>query len=294
MDIKEVRAHLDQNMLARYAAVTPVSILGFSGWPLFRRRTVPDQCPLPRLAQTWHSKIEIRDQYRCLRCLLLVMCTYPFAKKELTLHLACGEGRERYFGCNLMQRKVLASSHQHLMVEAPHELAGVDVPTKHVERAAEALGREVAEDEKLVVEPPEPNEPLAPTLYLGMDGTGVPVRKKELVGRPGKQTDGSSKTREVKLVTIWSAEGWDKEGTPVRDAGLSLVTPDLQNPANRAENLTRLCSATIGQTGWRMVQFRAIRSRLVTMNNREKQGIWAIFVPIRPFFDVVTFYISNG
>ena len=72
---------------------------------------------------------------------------------------------------------------------------------------------------KLVVEPPEPNEPLAPTLYLGMDGTGVPVRKKELVGRPGKQTDGSSKTREVKLVTIWSAEGRDKEGTPVRDAG---------------------------------------------------------------------------
>ena len=43
----------------------------------------------------------------------------------------------------------------------------------------------------------------------------------------------------------------------------------LQNPANRTENLTRLCSATIGKTGWRMVQFGAIRSRLVTMNNRE-------------------------
>ena len=99
--------------------------------------------------------------------------------------------------------------------ELLHELAGVDVPTKHVERAAEALGREVAEDEKLVVEPPEPNESLAPTLYLGMDGTRVPVRKKELVDRPGKQPDGSSKTREVKLVTIWSAEGRDKEGTPV-------------------------------------------------------------------------------
>ena len=35
----------------------------------------------------------------------------------------------------------------------------------------------------------------------------------------------------------------------------------LQNRANGAENLTRLCSATIGQTGWRMVQSRAIRSR---------------------------------
>ena len=40
-------------------------------------------------------------------------------KKALTLHLAPGEGRERYFGCNLMQRNVLASSHQYLMAEAP-------------------------------------------------------------------------------------------------------------------------------------------------------------------------------
>ena len=37
------------------------------------------------------------------------------------LHLARGEGRERYFGYNLMQRKVLASFHQHLMAEAPIE-----------------------------------------------------------------------------------------------------------------------------------------------------------------------------
>ena len=48
-----------------------------------------------------------------MRYLLLVMCTYLFAKKALTLHLARSEGHERYFGCNLMQRKVLASSHQH-------------------------------------------------------------------------------------------------------------------------------------------------------------------------------------
>ena len=43
----------------------------------------------------------------CLRCLLLVICTHPFAKEALTFHLARSEGRERYFGCNLMQRKVL-------------------------------------------------------------------------------------------------------------------------------------------------------------------------------------------
>ncbi len=55
----------------------------------------------------------------CLRCLLLVMCTHPVAKEALTLHLARSEGHERYFGCNLMHRNVLASSHQHLMAEAP-------------------------------------------------------------------------------------------------------------------------------------------------------------------------------
>ena len=54
-----------------------------------------------------------------MRCLLLVMCTHPIAKEALTLHLARSEGHERYFGCNLMYRKVLESSHQHLMAEAP-------------------------------------------------------------------------------------------------------------------------------------------------------------------------------
>jgi hypothetical protein len=105
--------------------------------------------------------------------------------------------------------------------ELLRELAGVDVPAKHVERAAEALGHEIAADEKRQVEPPPANEPIVATLYLGMDGTGVPVRKEELVDRPGKQPDGSANTREVKLVTVWSAEERDEEeeGVPVRDAG---------------------------------------------------------------------------
>ena len=84
------------------------------------------------------------------------------------------------------------------------ELAAVRVETKQVERAAEALGREVAADERDVAETvPSP----APTMYLGLDGTGVPVRPAEVEGRRGKQPDGSAKTREVKLATLWTAEG---------------------------------------------------------------------------------------
>ena len=42
------------------------------------------------------------------------------------------------------------------------------------------------------------------------------IRGHDHYGR-GKQSDGSARTREVKLVTVWSAEGRDKEGIPVRD-----------------------------------------------------------------------------
>ena len=54
------------------------------------------------------------------------------------------------------------------------ELAGLRIDPKTVERQAEALGWEVAEDERGVIEP-EPSD--APTLYVGLDGTGVPVRE---------------------------------------------------------------------------------------------------------------------
>jgi len=113
--------------------------------------------------------------------------------------------------------------------ELMHELAGVPVDPKQVERSAERLGREIAQDERHVVEP-EP--PAAPTLYLGMDGTGVPMRPSELVGRAGKQPDGSAKTREVKLVTVWSAEGRDEKGIPVRDPGSVTYSAAIESAAS--------------------------------------------------------------
>jgi hypothetical protein len=116
--------------------------------------------------------------------------------------------------------------------ELLRELAGVDIPAKQVERAAEALGREIAEDEKCNAELPPAAEKVAPTLYLGMDGTGVPVRKQELVDRRGKQPDGSAKTREVKLVTVWSAEKRDEQGVPVRDAGSVSYSAAIESAAH--------------------------------------------------------------
>ena len=108
------------------------------------------------------------------------------------------------------------------------ELAGVPVNPKHVERAAEALGAEMAADERQVIEPAPPS---APTMYLGMDGTGVPMRPSELIARKGKQPDGTARTREVKLVTAWTAEARDAKGHPVRDRGSVTYSAAIESAA---------------------------------------------------------------
>ena len=88
----------------------------------------------------------------------------------------------------------------------------------------------VAADERDVAETvPSP----APTMYLGLDGTGVPVRPAEVEGRRGKQPDGSAKTREVKLATLWTAEGRDKAGRPVRDRGSVSYNAAVESAASR-------------------------------------------------------------
>lgn len=109
------------------------------------------------------------------------------------------------------------------------ELAGVNVNTKQVERTAESLGRQIADHERRHV---EVDTQIAPTLYLGVDGTGIPVRQSEATGRKGKQPDGSAKTREVKLCTVWSAEGRDKEGRPVRDKGSITYSVAIESAAS--------------------------------------------------------------
>jgi hypothetical protein len=109
-----------------------------------------------------------------------------------------------------------------------HELAGVEVNAKQVERAAEALGAEIAVDEQQQL---EKMGEVAPTMYLGMDGTGVPMHAQEVADRAGKQADGSAKTREAKLVTVWTAESRDEEGKPVRDPGSITYSAAIESAA---------------------------------------------------------------
>lgn len=114
--------------------------------------------------------------------------------------------------------------------ELLRELAGIPVDAKLVEREAEALGEEVAADEREVVTE-EICRPVPATMYIGLDGTGVPMRTSEVEGRPGKQPDGSAKTREVKLCACWTAESRDKDGVPTRDPGSVTYTAAIESAA---------------------------------------------------------------
>jgi hypothetical protein len=102
-------------------------------------------------------------------------------------------------------------------------LAGLEVTAKSVERTAEALGADIAQREQAEIRkalqldlPVVVGEPI-PILYVQMDATGIPVVKKETVGRQGKTHGQPPRTRDAKLGCVFTQTRWDAEGYPIRD-----------------------------------------------------------------------------
>ena len=113
-------------------------------------------------------------------------------------------------------------------------LAGLQVTAKSVERTAEAIGAHVAQREQKDIKqalqlhlPAVAREPI-PILYVQMDGTGVPVVKKETVGRQGKIPGQPAHTREVKLGCVFTQRAWDKKGYPIRDPDSTTYTGAIE------------------------------------------------------------------
>ena len=101
-------------------------------------------------------------------------------------------------------------------------LAGLEVTTKNVERTAEAIGEDIAVGERAEIQrakqldlPIVLGKPI-PVLCIEMDATGIPVVKKETVGRQGK--DGHpARHRDVKVGCVFTQTTWDAEGYAIRD-----------------------------------------------------------------------------
>ena len=131
-------------------------------------------------------------------------------------------------------------------------LAGLEVTTKSVERTAEAIGEDIAQREREEIEKAIQldlsvvlGKPI-PVLYVEMDGTGVPVVKKETVGRQGKTDGQPAHTREVKLGCVFTQTTYDKEGFPIRDPDSTTYTGAIET----AEEFGKRIYLEAYQRGW--------------------------------------------
>jgi hypothetical protein len=113
-------------------------------------------------------------------------------------------------------------------------LAGLEVTAKSVERAAEAIGGDIAAADNREIGkavqldlPVVIGEPI-PILYVEMDGTGVPVVKKETEGRKGKTDGQPAHTREVKLGCVFTQTTWDEEGYAIRNPDSTTYTGAIE------------------------------------------------------------------
>ena len=131
-------------------------------------------------------------------------------------------------------------------------LAGLEMTAKSVERTAEAIGADIAANEQREIAravqldlPVIIGEPI-PILYVQMDGTGVPVVKKETEGRKGKTGGQSAHTREVKLGCVFTQTTWDKEGHAIRDPDSTTYTGAIET----AEEFGKRIYLEVWNRGW--------------------------------------------
>jgi hypothetical protein len=147
-------------------------------------------------------------------------CESGYCPKDRVLDM---EGTSYSCGVRRMMSRVGASRSFGLGHEDLYELADIRVNAKEMERVSEKVGRQVVvfharEGMAALSDKVVPIRAI-PRMYICMDGTGVPVVKKETEGRQGKEEDGQAKTREAKLGCIFTQTSVDEKGWPVRDEG---------------------------------------------------------------------------
>jgi len=171
-----------------------------------------------------------RSLYTCPRC---HAARFPGDERLGVVETSFSPGAQR-----MMARAGSRDSYR----EAAENLnlyAKLEITGKDVERVAKRLGAQVGQwmqrqgakaqlYEAAGMGQPEAGD-AAPILYISFDGTGVPMRSEELTGVKGKQSDGSARTREVKLGCVFTQTGLDKQGRPLRDPASTTYTGAIED-----------------------------------------------------------------
>jgi hypothetical protein len=161
-------------------------------------------------------------------------------------------------------RRMQALVGQHAAFDQGREqmklLAGLEVTTKSVERVAEAIGADIARREQREIDralqldlPIIVGEPV-PILYVQMDGTGVPVVKKETTDRKGKLDGLPAHTREAKLGCVFTQTTWDEEGFAIRDPESTTYTGAIET----AEQFGKRLYVEAWKRGWSRAEKKVV------------------------------------
>ena len=97
------------------------------------------------------------------------------------------------------------------------ETGGIHISARQIQRLVQPVGKAAQTWQERAALQPLPDAKAAPVLYLSGDASGVPMRKKELAGRAGKQPDGTAKTRMANLGCVFTQHKRDEKGRPIRD-----------------------------------------------------------------------------
>jgi hypothetical protein len=142
-------------------------------------------------------------------------------------------------------------------------LAGLDVTTKSVERASESIGADIARREQEEIDravqldlPIILGEPV-PILYIQMDGTGLPVVKKETAGRKGKLDGLPAHTREAKLGCVFTQTKWNQEGFAIREPDSTSYTGAIET----AEQFGKRLYVEAWKRGWSRAEKKGCHGR---------------------------------
>jgi len=153
-------------------------------------------------------------------------------------------------------RRMMAVVGSEAAFDTGHEqlelLAGLHVSAKSVERQSERIGAEIMRLEQAEIkrsvqlELPIPIGPPIPVVYVEIDGTGIPVVRRETEGRAGKVDGQPPHTREVKLGCVFTSVGLDAEKRPVRDEDSTTYTGAIET----AEEFGRRIYREAFRRGW--------------------------------------------
>lgn len=228
--------------------------------PDTEHRTIPCSCGYPARYEGLRGKPVLtavgeatisRPYYLCAHC----HCGQFPADAELDIENTGFSPGVRRMQAVVGQEAAFDHGRQQLKL-----LAGLEVTTKAVERTAEAIGEDIAARRQAEIQramqldlPVIVGEPI-PILYVQVDGTGVPVVKKETAGRQGRTEGQPAHTREAKLGCVFTQTTYDQEGYAIRDTASTTYVGAIET----SEEFGKRIYLEAWQRGWSRAQKKVV------------------------------------